>query len=640
MANQLKMAIVQAIEQLRALRWSRRRIARELGIDRGTVSRYVRSLEAAPKPAIPPAGSGGSNAATLSGPPARTLGTPSDDGSAADEGPSNAAILPSGSPGVEKVPQPATVPSGWPSSPRRGGATSAGRTSQCGVYGELILTKLQAGLSAQRIWQDLVAEQGFAGGYDSVKRYVRRLGRSPALPFRRLECAAGEEAQVDFGTGAPIVGSDGRRRKTYVFRIVLSHSRKGYSEATYTQSTADFLCALENAFAYFQGVPTTLVVDNLKAAVAHPDWFDPELTPKVQSFCRHYGTVILPTRPYMPRHKGKVEAGVKYVKNNALKGRVFESLEAENRFLADWEANVADKRIHGTTKQQVEKVFVQVERGALRPLSSERFPSFQEAQRKVNRDGHVEVARAYYSVPTAYLARIVWARWDSRLVRIFNHRWEQVAIHVRHERGRFSTQAQHVAPEKINGIERGATHLLGKVSDIGPQAHQWAEAMLVARGIEGVRVLQGLLALARKQPTEGLEKACQIALSHSAFRLRTVRKLIDRQAAEQQPLPFLHEHPIIRPLEDYGAIVARAIHRQSDRPSLGEGFMRHDRTKASSTAAHEKSLVTPSPASQGPADMLPPWPGYPSPGCSSAEPGSVSPDTSSVVDPPSFHQES
>jgi transposase len=140
--------------------------------------------------------------------------------------------------------------------------------------------------------------------------------------------------------------------------FVLSHSRKAYSEAARTQTTEDFFRCLKNAFAHFGGVPQTLVIDNLKAAVAHPDWFDPELTPKVQAFCRHYGTVILPTRPYYtPRHKGRVESGVKYVKNNALKGRTFASFEEQNEFLSHWEKNVADRRIHGTTKQQVGKVF-------------------------------------------------------------------------------------------------------------------------------------------------------------------------------------------------------------------------------------------------------------------------------------------
>lgn len=120
-----------------------------------------------------------------------------------------------------------------------------------------------------------------------------------------METAPGEQAQVDFGSGAPVIGPDGKRRKTHVFRVVLSHSRKGYSETTFTQTTDDFIRCLENAFAAFGGVPKTLVIDNLKAAVAHPDWFDPELVPKIQSFCRHYGTVILPTKPYMPRPRAK-----------------------------------------------------------------------------------------------------------------------------------------------------------------------------------------------------------------------------------------------------------------------------------------------------------------------------------------------
>ena len=102
---------------------------------------------------------------------------------------------------------------------------------------------------------------------------------------------------MDYGTGAPVIGTDRQRRKTHVFRIVLSHSRKAYSEVCFRQTTEDFLRCLENAIWHFGGVPQTIVIDNLKAAVSHPDWYDPELTPKLRSFCRHYGTAILPTRP-------------------------------------------------------------------------------------------------------------------------------------------------------------------------------------------------------------------------------------------------------------------------------------------------------------------------------------------------------
>ena len=267
-------------------------------------------------------------------------------------------------------------------------------------------------------------------------------------------------------------------------------------------------------------MPKTLVIDNLKAAVAHPDWFDPELTPKVQSFCRHYGTVILPTKPYMPRHKGKVESGVKYVKNNALKAKAFTNLEEQNRCLANWERTVADTRIHGTTKRQVKVLFEQ-ERTTLLPLPLDRFACFHEGKRKVNRDGHVEVAKAYYSAPPEYLGREVWVRWDARLVRIFNHRFEQIAVHTRHEQGRFSTHSQHIAPEKISGLERGPTYLLHKVSVVGPFTRQWSEAVIHARGIEGTRVLQGLLSLTKKYACESLENACEVALSHGCWRLRS-----------------------------------------------------------------------------------------------------------------------
>ena len=89
----------------------------------------------------------------------------------------------------------------------------------------------------------------------------------------------------------------------------------------------------------------------------------------------------------------------------------------------------------------------------------------------MHRDGHVEVERAYYSVPPEYLAREVWVRWDGRLVRIFNERMEQIAVHVKQEPGRFSTQPQHIAAEKISGVERGAAWLLGRVRRIGPAQH-------------------------------------------------------------------------------------------------------------------------------------------------------------------------
>jgi len=543
MANQLKMALVETIVRLHAQGWSQRRIARELGTDRSAVARHIRQAGS------PSGGTGDTVTAAI---PAE----------------SKPARAPTGSADPPAEPKPARAPTGSsPSAAAREpavGATAAraGTISICAVWQAVIEAKLDLGLSARRIHQDLLSEHGFGGSYYSVRRFVQRLGRTTALPFRRLECLPGEEAQIDFGKGAPIVDAEGRRRRTHVLRVVLCHSRKGYSEAAYRQTTEAFVRCLENAFWAFGGVPRRLVTDNLRAAVTRADWFDPELNPKVQSFCQHYGVVLLPTRPYTPRHKGKVERGVDYVQDNALKGRTFASLEEENRFLCDWERSVADTRVHGTTRQQVSKLFADVERPALPALPVERFPFFHEGQRSVHRDGHVEVDKAYYSVPPEYVTRRVWARWDARVVRIFNQRLEPIALHVKHEPGRFSTHGQHIASEKINGVERGAAWLLSQIRHLGTQSTRWSEAVIAVRGIEGVRVLQGLLSLARRHPCAAIERACELAAASGCYHLRTLRTLLQRHAGQQEQFDFMTEHPLIRDLADYGQFVHTSFQKE------------------------------------------------------------------------------
>jgi transposase len=408
---------------------------------------------------------------------------------------------------------------------------------------------LLAGLSAQRIYQDLVADHGFIGGYDSVKRFVRRLSQRTEPPFRRMECAPGQELQVDFGLGAWVI-EEGRRRRPHLFRAVLSHSRKAYSEAVWGQTSESFIRCLENAFRYFGGVPATVVIDNLKAGVIQADWFDPELNPKLEEFARHYGTVILPTKPATPRHKGKVESGVKYAQNNAVKGRSFASLAAQNSFLSDWEKNVADTRIHGTTRRQVGNLFEEVERPALQPLPVSLFPVFEEALRTVHRDGYVEFKKAYYSAPPEYVGRQVWVRQETRLLRLYNSRREQIALHALAEPGKFTTDPAHLHSRKRHIIERGADYLLDRCRMIGPLTGTWAEAMHQTRGLQSLRVMQGLLQLAEKHPVVELEKAASVATHHGTWRLRDLKRLLELPGNVVQ-LDFLETHPLIRSLDAY-----------------------------------------------------------------------------------------
>jgi len=93
-----------------------------------------------------------------------------------------------------------------------------GRVGSCATWQEIIQSKQVQQLSARRIHQNLVSEHGASVSYDSVRRFLCKLGRAKPLPFRRVESMPGAKAQVDFGTGAPIIGADGRKLRTHVFR--------------------------------------------------------------------------------------------------------------------------------------------------------------------------------------------------------------------------------------------------------------------------------------------------------------------------------------------------------------------------------------------------------------------------------------
>ena len=221
MSNVLKVSLQTTIYSLHDRGWSRRRIARELGIDRETVGRYLLLAKPAisttgvegtdeAKPAISTTGTEGSGEAK---PAISTAGT---EGS----GEAKPAISTAGAEGTCEA-KPAISTAG----------KNIGRKSQCEPLAEVIMAKVEVGLSAQRIYQDLVEENGFTDSYQSVKRFVRKLRSIQPQRVWRLECQPGEELQLDFGLGAPIKDGQDKARRTWVLRMVLSYSRKAYSEA-------------------------------------------------------------------------------------------------------------------------------------------------------------------------------------------------------------------------------------------------------------------------------------------------------------------------------------------------------------------------------------------------------------------------
>jgi len=383
MANVLNEDKKQQVIALGKLGWSLRRIQHETGVRRETASGYLRAAGITLRPTGWPS----------TAKPAMQVTTDS-------------ALVPK----REPVAEPA---SGLPSRPSR---TSS--PSTCEPYRGAIEFALSQGRNAMAIWQDLVDQNGFAGSYQSVKRFVRRLrGSQTREAHPVIVTPLGEESQVDYGSG-PMVRDplSGKYRRTRLFVMTLGNSRKAVRLLVFRSSTRTWAELHEKAFRRLGGATKVVILDNLREGVLTPDIYDPELNPLYRDVLAHYGAVAITCKVADPNRKGKVESGVGHSQKTPLKGRRFESLEEAQAFLDHWEERWGDTRIHGTTKRQVAAMFAE-ERPALLPLPLEPFRYYQFGERTVHLDGCVEVEAAYYGAPPGWIGRCLKVQWNAIYVR-------------------------------------------------------------------------------------------------------------------------------------------------------------------------------------------------------------------------------
>ncbi len=319
----------------------------------------------------------------------------------------------------------------------------------------------------------------------------------------------------------------------------------------WTQDVGSFIRCHERAFRSFGGVTKVVRLDCLKAGVARACLYDPDIQPVYQAFAAHEGFVPLPCRPAKPEEKGKIEKAGGYLKDNALKGKRFDSLEELNAYLRKWNRNIASVRIHGTTRRQVITYFTEVEKPALGPLPERPFEHFHFGTRKVHPDGHIQVGNAYYSVPCHLLGETVAVRWTDKMVKVYRAD-EVVAVHATAREGAFSTAAEHRPAHKPASAEGHERYLLARAERIGPGALVWARGAIQVRGPRSYRLIQGMLSLTRTNSPESVEWACRVSNENSCYRYQSLKKLLENRSKEAEPAALLQEHELIRPLSEIG----------------------------------------------------------------------------------------
>ncbi|MGA8510112.1 MAG: IS21 family transposase [Candidatus Sulfotelmatobacter sp.] len=434
-----------------------------------------------------------------------------------------------------------------PGSQRPPGDSLRQSASTCESYRELIEQGLSRGRNAMAIWQDLVSDRGFAGSYQTVKRFVRKL-RGPQRPEAAgiILTAAGEEAQVDYGSG-PMVRDphSGKYRRTRLFVMTLGYSRKSVRLLAWRSSARIWAELHEQAFRRLGSCPRVVVLDNLKEGVLVPDIYDPTVNPLFREVLAHYGVVALPCRIKDPDRKGKVESGIAHTKKTPLKGMRFESLDQAQTYLDRWEQRWADTRIHGTTKRQVAAMFAE-EKPHLLPLPLEPFRYYQYGERVVHLDGCVEVEAAYYSLPPGWIGRPVKVQWDALHVRILHpHTNQLLREHLRQRRGGYRIQEE----DRPTKTPLSTVQLLRRAEHAGTQIGKLCQLIYHRQQETGLRRILGVLSLVKKYGAAAVEDACTMALDIGVHEYRFVRRYLERRP---HPRMFLRQiDPLIRELTEY-----------------------------------------------------------------------------------------
>jgi transposase len=241
-------------------------------------------------------------------------------------------------------------------------------------YRALIVARLAAypRLSAVRLLEEVRAA-GYTGGYTQVKEFVRRVRpREAPEPVVRFETPAGHQAQVDFGEFKFPWG------KRYALVVVLGFSRLLWLRFFKRQDMRTLFQGLEEAFAFFGGVPRELLFDQMKAVITKDLRLlggQLVINEEFLRFAAHWGFKARACRPYRAQTKGKVERPISYIRDNFVYGREFigdEHLDAERE---RWQECTANVRVHATTRERPRERFERDERHVLQALAERPYRS-------------------------------------------------------------------------------------------------------------------------------------------------------------------------------------------------------------------------------------------------------------------------
>lgn len=379
----------------------------------------------------------------------------------------------------------------------------------------------------------LLKREGVQASYATLRRFVMdELGWRKKEPTILLDDPPpAQEAQVDFGKMGYFVDDDGTRRVLWALIVTLSFSRHMFVWPTLRQTTERLCEGLDHAWRFFGGQPITIIPDNPKGVVAHPDALTPRLSEAFNDYVQDRGLFVDPARIRSPKDKPRVENQVPYVRESWFAGESFPSLDAARESAEAWCRDVAGRRIHGTTRKVPLDVYVTLEKPEMRPAPDGLFDVPVWTDAKVHPDHHIQVASALYSVPTLYLHKQVRVRADKKLVKIY-FKTDLIKVHERKPPGGRSTDVADYPVGKSKYALRGIDHIVAEARKRGHHVGIFAERVLAGPlPWQRMRQAYALLRLCDKYGDGRVEAVCQSSLAFDVVEIRRVERMLKSAAA-------------------------------------------------------------------------------------------------------------
>ena len=392
------------------------------------------------------------------------------------------------------------------------------------------------GTTRQLLWEEYKEQHPEGYGYTQFKEYYNRYKRTLNPSMRQIHYA-GDKLFVDFsGLTVPIVDPvTGETKKAQIFVAVLGASGYTFVHAVSTQSTEDFIECHNRAFVFYGGIPNQLVPDNLKAAVISHTREKIVLNESYADMGRHYGVAIIPARPYRPKDKAKVEAGVKGIQRwilAKLRHRTFFDIDELNEAIATLLDAYNSKVIRRIGKSRSE-LFEAIDKPALHPLRTQSYIYREHKRATVGIDYHIELGGNGYSVPYTYKGKKVDVWYSKTMVSIL-YKGETIALHTRlHHPHQDSTLKEHMPPEHQYQYEKwNPKRILNWANTIGAETTALMQEIMQHRShpVRGYKSCMAILSFSKTYGDEALELACKKARKLNIHTVASIESMLKRKS--------------------------------------------------------------------------------------------------------------